>query len=103
MPHDTLDGDDFFTSNSVYDHWRYTNTEFETRNESSFAEIGQKLTYVDQKVLSIMISLCSDKDLFISLLFFYNRYMNILQDRYIRVISQTSECGSRILLRVKKS
>ena len=42
---------------------------FETRNEPSFAEIGQKLTSVDQKVLSIMVSSFSDKDLFVSLFF----------------------------------
>ena len=69
MRHEILDGDGFLTPDSVYDHWRCTNIVFETFNEPSFAEIGQKLTSVDQKVLSIMVSSFSDKDLFISLIF----------------------------------
>ena len=40
-----------------------------TCNEPSFAEIGQKLTSVDQKTSSIVVLSFSDKDLFISLIF----------------------------------
>ena len=69
LRHEILDGDGFLTPDSVCDHWRCTNIVFETRNEPSFAEIGQKLTSVDQKVLSIMVSSFSDKDLFVSLFF----------------------------------
>ena len=61
---------------SVCDHWRCTNTAFETRNEPSFAEIGRKSTSVDQKVSSIVVLSFSDKDLFISIIF-SSRFMVI--------------------------
>ena len=50
---------------------------FGTFNEPSFAEIGQKLTSVDQKVSSIVVLSFSDKDLFISLIFFKPLKMDI--------------------------
>ena len=76
MRHSALDEDGFLTPYPVCDHGRCSNTAFETRNEPSFAEIGQKLTSVDQKVSSIVVLSFSDKDLFISLIFLNHLMVN---------------------------
>ena len=55
-------------------HFLVARMMIDTRNEPSFAEIGQKLTCVIKKYLRSWFCYFFDRDLFISLIF-CNRYM----------------------------
>ena len=71
-----FDSDRFFTPDATGDPRKWTNTVSEAGIEPSCAEIGQKLTSVDQKVSTTMVMTFPTLWLGI-LIIYYNRYMTI--------------------------